>query len=94
MWQTIALSMTFLGAVIIYLTNKNQQFIKLPLSKRWRLVGYSSLLLAFVAWLPVQVFSAALFLWLFTCSTALIVIPLLSLTMLNASHKKPIKGKS
>lgn len=81
MWQILALSFTIIGAVIIYLTNKNQAFKVKPLSKKWQVVGYLSWLIAFALWLQTYVFSAAFFMWFFMLSSILICIPFISLVI-------------
>jgi hypothetical protein len=87
MWQFIALMLTIFGAVLIYLTNKNQNFTANPLAKFWRLFGFICGLLALFVWLQLHVTSSAIFTWLFTSSVALICIPLLSLHKIFRRHK-------
>ncbi|ALU41968.1 hypothetical protein AT705_02885 [Pseudoalteromonas rubra] len=36
----------FIGTLLFYLSNKNQQFLVRPLGRRWRFTSYLSLLLA------------------------------------------------
>jgi fatty acid desaturase len=86
MWQIFALVLTVLGSTFIYLSNKHQGFIKKPVAKVWRVIGYLCTLCSLVFWLQTLVVSSAVFIWLFTSVVALIIIPLISL---NKSLTKP-----
>ncbi|GAC17863.1 hypothetical protein GARC_0882 [Paraglaciecola arctica BSs20135] len=92
MWQLLALIFTFIGVLVIYLTNKNQGFIARSLSKKWRIASYCCWSFALVSWLQIHVFSAAFFIWLFILSTLLICIPLLSLRFKFDKRKRFCKG--
>ena len=91
MWQVLALSFTIIGGGLMYLTNKNQQFLKKAISKKWRLASYLFLVLSFFFWLQNYVFSAALFLWVFITSTVFICIPLISLAFHSDNKANLIK---
>jgi len=89
MWQFLALSFIFFGVFLVYCSNKNQGFIAKPLSNKWRKVGYAFWLLAFISWLQIYAFSAALFVWFFILSTILVCIPFMSLLIPpNKSNNK------
>ncbi|HBF45765.1 hypothetical protein CXF78_09395 [Shewanella sp. 11B5] len=79
MWPLLALLLTVIGAMLIYLTNKNQQFIQKPLVKAWRFGTLTYWLLALLIWLKLYTMSAAVFIWLFTIIIFVICIPLLSI---------------
>ena len=79
MWPFLALLLAVVGAILIYLTNKNQGFIQKPLVKLWRIGTLICWSLALLVWLKLYVMSAAVFIWLFTIIIILICIPLLSI---------------
>ena len=79
MWSFLALTLTTIGAFVIYLTNKNQALIHKPLIKSWRIVTLFCWLFSLYLWLDIFVISAAIFIWLFTITILLICPPLLSL---------------
>ncbi|NQY88526.1 MAG: hypothetical protein HRT51_12435 [Colwellia sp.] len=87
MWLILALSFSFTGSVLVYISNKNQRLIKKNLSQFWRKIGYCAWLLAFFSWYQTHVMSASLFLWFFTISIMLMIIPLLSLMLDSNKHK-------
>ena len=91
MWQIFALVLTILSSTFIYLSNKHQGFIKKPIAKIWRVIGYLCALCSLAVWLQILVVSSAVFIWLFTSVVALIIIPLISL---NTSLTKPKKKLS
>lgn len=79
MWQLVALVLTVVGTVFLYLSNKNQRVIIRPLAKTWRFIGSVFCVLSLVMWLQLLVTSAAIFTWIFTLSIALVCLPLLTL---------------
>jgi hypothetical protein len=79
MWQFLALTLTVVGSVCIYLTNKNQTLIATPIAKQWRFLGFCLSVLALYSWLQIYVMSSAIFTWIFTLNIALVCIPLFSL---------------
>ena len=90
MWPFWALMLTNIGAIIIYLTSKNQGLIHKPLVKSWRLITFVCWLLALYIWLQLYVISAAVFIWLFTMTILLICPPLLSLNKGSIEEKGAI----
>jgi hypothetical protein len=90
MWPFLALMLTNIGAIIIYLTSKNQGLIHKPLAKLWRLITLVCWLLALYIWLQLYVISAAVFIWLFTMTILLICPPLLSLNKSSIEKKGAI----
>ena len=93
MWQVLALSFTMMGGVLMYLTNKHQQFINKAIPKKWRLTSYLFLILALFFWLQSNVLSAALFLWIFITTTVFICIPLIGLAF-QSDSKANIQKRS
>ncbi|MGL1957338.1 MAG: hypothetical protein OCD00_08490 [Colwellia sp.] len=87
MWIIVAIILSFLGGVFLYLSNKHQRFLSKPLTKYWRIVGYLMMAFAFIAWWQTHAVSASIFLWLFTLSVVLMCIPLLSLLIGFNKHK-------
>jgi hypothetical protein len=92
MWQFLALMLTVVGSVFIYLTNKNQTVISSPMAKSWRLLGYILCVFALFMWLQIYVISAAIFTWIFTLNVALVCIPLLGLSPIFTQHKGELNG--
>jgi len=92
MWQFLALMLTVVGSVFIYLTNKNQTVISSPMAKSWRWLGYILCIFALFVWLKIYVMSAAIFTWIFTLNVALVCIPLLSLSSIFTNHKGELNG--
>jgi hypothetical protein len=92
MWQFLAMMLTVVGSVIIYLTNKNQRVLFSPMAKTWRLLGYILCIFALFVWLQIYVMSAAIFTWIFTLNVALVCIPLLGLSNIFTKHKGKLNG--
>jgi cell division protein FtsW (lipid II flippase) len=88
MWQVLALSLTLVGVVMVYMTNKHQRYRQHPLHARWRIVGYFFWLLSLFSWWQMLVSSAAFFTWLFVLLTVLTCVPLLSLLGSNKQQKR------
>lgn len=79
MWQVLAIMLSVFGSMLLYLSNKHQGYFLKPINKFWRVIGYFCFILSLFAWFQVLVVSAAIFTWIFTTTTLMIVIPLLSL---------------
>ncbi|GAA0823177.1 hypothetical protein GCM10009111_32450 [Colwellia asteriadis] len=79
-WQLTALSLTAFGAILFYLSNKNQRFFSQPINRFWRYLAFSCWALALLAWLQYLVISAAILIWLISIMAIQIIVPLLSLT--------------
>ena len=78
-WSLLALLLSTAGSVVIYLTNKNQNLIRKPINKVWRVATLLSWTLALCIWVNFYVMSTAFFIWLFTITILVICVPLLSL---------------
>ncbi len=87
MFTFLSLLLTFTGAAVLYLTNKNQNLMTKPLVKYWRWVTLLCWSISLFLWLSLFVVSAAIFIWILTIIIALTVIPLLSL-----NHLFHVKG--
>ncbi|MCT8986051.1 hypothetical protein [Shewanella phaeophyticola] len=87
MFTFLSLLATFIGAAVLYLTNKNQKIIARPLIKYWRLITIFCWGISLFIWVSLFVVSAAIFIWLFTIIIALTIVPLLSL-----NHFFHVKG--
>ncbi len=79
MFVTLACISTLIGALVVYLVNKNQRLLNKPLAGNSILSGYLCLLMAFIFWYQFLTPAAAVFMWLMTSALFFITIPLLTL---------------
>ena len=75
----LAITLTFSGSVIFYLTNKNQRLRTKPLSRKWRLTACALMIFALAFWLNSVSMTAAIFIWLLTLFVLLGSCPFLAL---------------
>jgi len=79
MWQFLALMLTLLSTLILYLTNRHQRLLTMTIPKKWRIASAFLWLGSLLVWLQLYTNSAAIFLWLLSTMLLAKSIPLLSL---------------
>jgi len=68
--------LVFLGVLLIYLTNRHQQILSVPLHKNHQYLGYTFIFGGLLGWLSVLSGSAAFFIWFMITLNALMLLPL------------------
>lgn len=94
MWDMLALNLTIISVLLIYLTNKHQKLLRKTIATKWRMISWIGLCLALFSWLQNNTLSAALFLWVFFSSVVVIFIPFISLIITSDKNKPAIQGKN
>ncbi|WP_394201267.1 hypothetical protein [Shewanella waksmanii] len=86
MFQIMAFIFTLFGAYTLYLTSRHQQWQIRPLKKSYRWLSYGLFALALYCFSLSLSFTPALFMWLFSSSTVLTLMPLMAALKVNRSQ--------
>jgi len=75
MLKIAAFIVLLIGAVLFYLSNKNQRLLKAPLNKKTKLASYASFILSFFVLSTIMPTTSAVFIWLMLIMFLLTSVP-------------------
>lgn len=79
MLTLIAVLLTMVGSVLVYVSNKNQRLLRQQQPLLWRYCGYLLIAVALAVWMVAISFISALFIWFLTTSLVISLIPFVAL---------------